>query len=411
MLHLQVEPTARLVGYRTKVLVAGMLMVVLGVVMPGMAQVWTGWGVDVYRKPLISSRGLKEIVQKTGMSEEQRRAAEQLLTAYLAEHQVLVSRADEVRDYVQNDSHLNQVETNEWYELSYEVNRRTAAKADALNNGLIDDFRAIMSAEQLQRFERVERALRRERLLRMAERGSNTLPELTELLRAMSLSEPVIEAIDPSLRAYEEELDRELQAFGERREGYLKVWDGLIGTYTGSTDQVPQSLRDTANELNESLGRILVIRRRHLELIREAVPAAYRAGFDDALNRRLFPQVYRMTRIARILEAAVNYESLDESTRSTVREIKESYERDAAPATKRWLETLDAEHRALCFREGAQEARTKMHEAFAARQAVDKAALGRLNALLSKEQQREISMRANARSLDMDLPPADPQTR
>lgn len=366
------------------------------------AQEWTEWGIDLYRKPLLSTRALGDLAKRTSMTDDQRRAAELLLSAYHAEHQSLIARGDEVRGYVQFDAHLNLVEAGEWYQQQYEVNRKLGAKVESLNRTLMDDLRTLLTASQQAQFAELELTLLRQRLQRMAERESPAISELTELFRSLELADAVREAIAPALRTYQDAEGNELDAYAVLREKYLKEWDSLIGTYTGSPDQIPKSTREVGEELQRARGRLHAIRRRHLEQIRQLVPAEHRAAFDEALNRRLFPRVYRMDRIANMLEVAITHESLDEGVRTTVREIKDSYQRDAASATKRWLEALDAEHRAWCLQEPTEEVTAKAGETYEARRAVDKAALDRLTALLTPEQRREVSVRASSKKLDLD---------
>lgn len=370
------------------------------------AQVWLEWSVGTFSRPVMTSRLLKEMAESVGMSLEQRRASEELLSAYEAEHAALIARAEEIRAHLDTDSFEGLPENGLWYRQSFTLRRDLFNRVGALSEGLWRDIKAIAASNQIPKLDAWERRLRRERLLRVAEWRGTNIPDLSALIQAVRPESSVMSAITPSLQAYETDLDRELDDFESRRSKYLADWERIIDTYVGDSSQAPQSIKDAARELQRSGFRLDALRRRHLDQIQAAVPAEHRSAFDDRIHRRLFPGVFKASRTSRYLSTALTLKSFDETAIAAIKDLNESYERDSAAALRRWLDLLVAQQRAVCAEQDASQLSRDANAAEWAKKELDKKTLERLYAILGVERTKELQTLIQRRDVDLSTPAA-----
>ncbi|MGE4197839.1 MAG: hypothetical protein AB7G11_12025, partial [Phycisphaerales bacterium] len=342
-------------------LVAG-LMVWLGAGSGASAQMWSDWGPDTFRRPALSTRAIDEISSRLGLSASQRRAAESLVAAYSAEYASLLARADEVTKNI-NEFVADNSQPGEWYHLTFAMRRKLIGRIDSLDKGLLDDLHALLSAEQEAGFPILQRRVRRERFLRLAERGGPSIPELTDLMKQLRLDPVTSAAIAPALEQYEIDLDRELQEFIALFNRYYDEWSKTIDRYTGRSGEAPQVILDLAKDLAEESRKLSGLRRRHVERLQASVPPDQRAAFDAELNRRLYPAIFRAGKATRILSGVLELKDLDPALRAAVLDMQERYDRDLAAANQKWLDAASARARAADLGEDTSKFGTEERDA------------------------------------------------
>lgn len=368
------------------------------------AQLWTEWAVESFRRPGMSVRLLKESAEYLGLSPDQRRAAEELHAGYATEYSSLLSRADAAHKYI-GEVGSDNPEPGEWYQLTFTMRRKLIARTETLNTTLLSDLKAILNPSQASRFDAIERRVRRDRFLKLAEWRRGSMPELTELLGKMRLEPGVAAAIAPAIEQYEIELDQELGSFVVLFDRYYQEWERHIDQYTGNSQTVPESIKSTAKEFAVHAGRVVALRRRHLDRVQSSVPGESRAAFDEELYRRLYPAVFKRTRAARALDAARSLRDLDAATVATVAEMHATYERDAAAASQRQGQVMHARARAIDLGEEYSRFDTEYTSAQAAKVELDKKLLDRLYSVLGPERRKSLLNQMHRLDLDLDTPP------
>ncbi len=368
------------------------------------AQIWTEWSVQLHSKPVVTTRVLKELTESLNLSEDQQRAVEELVAAYQAEHASLLARTEEVRGYLDFDSYDGLAEPGEWYQQSYTMRRESLKKSDGLFDSFLSDMNEVVGTNSPAVAE-FERRLRRERLGRSAGWRNSIIPELRDLIQQVRPKPEIASAIEPVLLNYEAEYDKELQKFAAVREKYYADWDRIIGKYTGDTATVPQSVRDSANELQSFTGVLNGLRRRHLDLVQAAVPPELREEFDDQINRRLFPRLYVFTRVNRVFAAALTLSDLDSGTVSVIKEMHEAYKRERADVDRVLLSVEIDAHRAQCFGQNNPDAYEAKVRAVEARQSMEKKTLERLYTLLGTERREAVRAIVQRAEVNLDLAP------
>lgn len=64
--------------------------------------------------------------------------------------------------------------------------------------------------------------------------------------------------------------------------------------------------------------------------------------FQDEINRRSHPKIYRTTATGKKLDAAKKFEDLTDSQKGTLESLVASYTRDTEAANKSWAEAVEA---------------------------------------------------------------------
>lgn len=368
------------------------------------AQMWVEWGVEMFRRPALTARGAKEVSEAMGLSPEQRRAVEELQSGYQAEYATLSSRADEITKTI-NEVARDNPEPGEWYRLHFPLRRKLIQKTDALDRTLLDDVRALLDSRQSAYLPVLERRLRRERYMRIIERGGMQLPELAELMRSLKLDDSSRASIAPAIDSYEAELDQELQNYTVTFTRYYDEWERVIGIYTGDSAQTPEIIKTIAKDLQTYRGRIGLLRRKHLERIQASLSGEQRTAFDEQLYRRLYPAVFKPSRAARVLQQSLQLQDLDEATRVAIKDLKEGYERELPRVNERWLKAIEGNAKAIEKEEDTQKFYAELNEVGQIRKTLDAKLLERIYAVLTPDQRKALRGGVDPADLDLDAPP------
>lgn len=345
-----------------------------------------------YYAPQVSSRDVTLIVEEVGLDSFQEEAVRDVYAAYLAD----VERASQtMREWWEEIGRIAE-EEGDWsvYNETGDEQRLYEEHRKNLARNFHDDVRILLSDAQVPAWERVERRLRRQRLLSEGYITASDV-DVTELTRELELPEPAFTPIDEVLIRYEIELDQALRA----RADYLK-------------DAVPTGERayesgdlETVNELyDEGRGLLLRVRDLHLsyaDRIEAMLPEDRREGFRRSFNRRAFPDIFRDSGALRAIATAKQFSDITPSQAERLDVIEEEYRRRRDPIDERTARAVldwEAERTVLEWFEGGEDPKA-LATARTRREAIDKLTLDKVSAALNPEQRERIPELGGERSL------------
>jgi Spy/CpxP family protein refolding chaperone len=263
-----------------------------------------------------------------------------------------------------------------------------------LDTQLMADLQAVLTPEQAKGWGDVERTIRRGQSLRRGiAAGERT--DLHAIVREMELPAESTRALAPVMEQYSLDLDRELLARDTLADAGPDFFSLMRG---GDADAIEKSLtarRDAAIKVRE-------VNRRFTSQVQGLLPEERKAEFARRVKEASYPSIYRATRGARAMEAALGMEDLTEEQRSSIQVAKDAYEASVAATNdklaKAWDEAEASFDPARFAREGPRGMRQRegSEEAQALRQArrdAEQRAISQLREVLTPEQAERLPRR------------------
>ncbi len=194
------------------------------------------------------------------------------------------------------------------------------------------DLKQVLTEPQTGRWDRLERARRRETLLRGGSISGDSvdLIEVVEGLKLPDQPKPVAEALEQ----YESDLDRALLA-----KKSLLDKQGENGFNPGRIDLSEMQKRSA--EAKEAGGKIKQVNQDHARRIEQLLPEESRSAFSVAVKRQTFPSVFKPSQVTKALDSALLLSDLDAGQRETLKSLKESYAREVAPFNDAWAAAIE----------------------------------------------------------------------
>jgi hypothetical protein len=371
---------------RTKRWLAAVIWIVVGwalaVVPHARAQIGAGMDMGAMTAP-VSSRSLDVYAKLLALDADQKEAAESLLVGYQAQHRAAVESFNKKMESLQKEME----ETQDWMAFGTRM-RDLGVKfrddIDGVERAFMDDLKVLLSQTQLERFVRVERARRREKLLMFGLVAGQAVDLFAVAEAVKAADKPGVEDL---LRSYEVEMDRRLQDFERWQREQEKAFEG-VNPMNFDMDQMSKLM----GQMYERARQIRDLNRRFARQIASSLGEGER--FTEEFNRRAHPRVYRPSYTARCLAAAEGFADLSAEQRAELKLLRESYVREAAAANARWAAVVEAaedKRGANMMEEMMQRAmggggNDEVADARKARQELDERMLDRLKAILTKAQ-------------------------
>lgn len=206
--------------------------------------------------------------------------------------------------------------------------RETTQKAE---QSLMGDMKSLLTPQQEARWAAVERMRRRETTLRGGAMSGEAM-DLVDVVYGLKLTGEPAAAVGTALDEYELEMDRLLLA-KEAKAKDAPQWE------PGKPIDI-EAMQKGMEEARESGKKIVDLNTRTAEKVKAMLPDDVKDKFAEDVKRRSFPRVYRPSRVTRGLEAAMGMSDLDGTQRDSLKELKDSYERDAAAINARWADAI-----------------------------------------------------------------------
>jgi hypothetical protein len=250
-----------------------------------------------------------------------------------------------------------------------------------------EDLKAVLSEEQAAKFPSYERARRRENA-RLIQLMAGEAADSIDILRSLKIDTTTNDELKNLISEYEMSFDRIISdRLTSLKDFVNKMTSGggdEMAMMKLMTDELPKIYEKAkaGRELNKQTARRVV----------ELLPDADKRRFQDEINRRSHPKIYRTTSTAKKLDAAKKFEDLTESQRGTLESLVASYARDTESANKAWAEAVEAAQDdfggnfAKRFESEESPAGKKADEARTKRRDIEKTTLERLEQLLNKDQ-------------------------
>ena len=182
----------------------------------------------------------------------------------------------------------------------------------------MDNIRAQLSPLQLQRWDSLERAMRREKELPLGELPGEKM-NIFAVLHGMELKPGDIQTIDPALMTYEVELDAALDQRRKQMNTHQpRLQDAMIS----------KNYEDGINGLRQiasSRTAVIEAHMRAIEKIHEQLDQPLADEFRIAVLRRGYPEIFKPTVVDRLIEEVRSREDLTPDQSSQLDTIEAEY--------------------------------------------------------------------------------------
>lgn len=318
---------ARKVRTVAMVAVAGLAMV-LGTGTQAMAQgrggdrggmfggMFGGGQMQVF-EPSVSSRDLDSFAKLFGLDATQKEAVSTLFDGYQQQFLAAAKKAREEIEALRDEARESGDRS-----LFQEIGEKSTAfqkSRQDMETSFLNDFKVVLSDDQATKWPKFERTRRRDTTIG---RGlmSGERVNLFAIVDDLKLDAAQRATVDPLLEQYEVDLDRELI---ERNKMYEEMQGKMRELFTNpeGADEIIKKGRDISVKVRD-------VNRRYARQLETQLPEDKKSAFDTAFRRESFPQVYRESYYNRVVDAAGNLEGLEESQKSTLASIRDSYYRD-----------------------------------------------------------------------------------
>ncbi|MFZ2874099.1 MAG: hypothetical protein WAZ94_06415 [Phycisphaerales bacterium] len=275
------------------------------------------------------------------------------------------------------------------------IQKKSRETTRAAEKSLFSDLKSLLTSEQEAGWTRVERMRRRETGLRGGLSGESL--DIADVVHTMKLPAEPAQLVAPMVEDYELAMDSHLRAKEAAQSEAPAFEPGKPMDV-----EVMQKQMESSRQMG---AKIVQLNATTAEKIKAALPEDLQQTFADEVRRRSFPSVYRESRVAKDLDAALAMSDLDESQRERLKEIKAAYSRELGPVNNRWADAIRESEQSgqeggmalggggfISMRMGEEP--EGLREARKARREMDEKARERLKSVLKPEQQEKLSKAA-----------------
>jgi len=287
--------------------------------------------------PQIGSRQVDKFAKILSLTKDQKDAADALLEGYAGQ---AAAAAKLMRDAGQKARDEFR-ETNDpaVFEKMQSSMTKFRDERKKLDDGFLNDLKAILSAEQATKWPAVERTQRRDGTLRWG-RLSGERVDLVELTDRQQLAAEARAQLNALLDQYEDELDRELIRRNEVYQGAMEKMMEL--RRSGEMDK----MQDIVEKGREAGRRVRDVNRKYFRQLIDTMPDDKRSAFEAGFNQESYPEVYRKSYASRVAEAAVAMADLTPEQKEQIVAIRKRFDETFAPLqTKMVAATIETEEK------------------------------------------------------------------
>jgi len=328
----------------------------------------------------LEAADLERIAKLVGLSKDQQEAANALLSGYMPEFQ---TKADEQRKLMDElrEQFRETRDPSIWQDAAPKF-QAFAKYRDGWEQKVLADVSGLLSPEQSGSWPRVERMRRREGTMQQSFVAGERV-DLVRLVEGLELSKEQMSDVQPTIEAYELELDRDLAERNKAREEAMGQAAELMRN--GEMDRLQEMF--SANR--EKSVKVRDVNRKFARQLQNLVPVEKQGKFDGEFKKQSFPMVYREYYPVRALDAAVAMPELEATQRDAIGAVRETYRRDEAALNgrheKAWEENEASMSVGRMFMGGMGQS-DALREIREARQSLETETLNKVKAILSPEQ-------------------------
>ncbi|MCP4834053.1 MAG: hypothetical protein GY895_04750 [Phycisphaera sp.] len=277
----------------TLALIVALLVPLLGST-EARAQFGSAGFADAFR-PEFLDRDMPLFVEQLQLEDWQRPIVEVLLQDYATSFEIGVEKVKEqMREYAVNIGANGRNE--DAMKMILEPITKWDKERRELRSVFMQNVKAQLSSEQLNRWPRFERSLRREKELPKGELSGESV-DLYTIFRSMRMPYEVEEGVDPLLVQYELELDSVLEA---RRRRIDSLQESMKEAMTAM--DFDKGL-DATEKIMKSRVAVRKVQDAWIDRIAAELPADSAESFRKNALERGYPKAFRPTAIPRLLES------------------------------------------------------------------------------------------------------------
>lgn len=294
-----------------------------------------GGGTD----PTYTSRDIERAGDMLAWSSAQKEAGKAFLDSYqtsFTEEAAKVRTAmDKAREAFREDN-----DPSVWDSVR-KANEALTARRTQLDKELMENLQAVCNDEQKAKWPKFERTQRRELGLERGAFLSGERVNLIAIVEKLELSTEVKGAVTPILDQYEADLDVQLQARGKVQEELQKDAQAIFGNMRGFRDIQnldTKKIDELISKGRDASVRVREVNKRYAAQVGSALPADKKSAFEAEVQKQSFPDVYRQTRTARSLDAAIGFGDLTADQKSQIEALRTKYTGELASANEKLAE-------------------------------------------------------------------------
>lgn len=288
---------------------------------------------DAFR-PEFLERDMPLFVEHLRLEDWQRPIVEMLLQDYAHSFEAGIEQVkNQMKD---SQAVIGRTQPEDVMEIILEPITRWDTERRILRDEFLLNVKAQLSGDQIARWPRFERTLRREKELPKGELHGESV-DLYSLFRSMRLPYEVEESVDPLLEQYELELDSVLDA---RRTRIDSLQDGIKDAMASMDFDAGLAATDRIMETRVAVRNV---QDAWIERIAEALPEPHGATFRRNALERGYPKAFRPTAIPRLLESVRELPDLTDAQRSQLDAIEAEFDASLDRIETSIIETIRRE--------------------------------------------------------------------
>lgn len=290
--------------------------------------------------PPVTRREMDRYSDMLGLGASQRDAAEAMFEGFEREFQQLAAEISKEMQSLRAEFEDTRDHTVFMEEMP-RLMQRMRSESRRMESALLDDFRLLLSDDQLSRWGSVERLRRRDRSLGTGFLSGESV-DLVRLVDDLKLPEPEYDRVAPVLEQYEVDLDRAIverdRAREEQRAFMTQGGGGPRMMELNAQDPEFTRLRDRVREASVKLRDV---NRRYARQLSAAMPEPFAQGLDQRFMAASFPEVFRGLYADRVIESAAGFADLSADQRASLEAVRAAYEREIASTNARLISAIE----------------------------------------------------------------------
>lgn len=340
----------------------------------------------------VSRRALDAMGKILGLDKDQKEAALALFEGYKNDYKAAQDKMQAGMKAIQEKVADTQDFTLFQKEMP-KLGREFGEKSRALEKSFMSDVKASLNDAQLAKWTKVEQYRRREQFMRIGAVSGAAVDLIRVSDRAKAAPKDHTE-FDALLERYESEMDKHLIEMERvQKESEEKMMSGEGGMFDMGRIQeifkswyaVGKDMRETNKEYTRKLGLLM------------DDPA--RERFEQEVNQRAFPRVYKQAHVLKMMEAAEKLPDLDKAKKEEIQGMRAAYVRDVASANEKWSKAIEERDdkgggtfavMMASMQGGNQDLNKDVNSARQVRKELDSKAKDKLEAMLTEDQKAKL---------------------
>jgi len=279
----------------------------------------------------LDSTQLERFAELLEMDEDQRLVAEDFLASYLTEHSQLVEERETLTENAREEFRETR-DRSVWRSVGEQM-EKIGNEAETLEKRFLTDLQLLLTETQAERWPVVEREHRRTSTISRGFLSGETV-DLVDIVRTVA-AEYESEELTQTIESYASDLDRVLV---KRNEVYREGM-GRVRELFEARDF--EAINEAFEDAREAGLRVRDINRRYARQLEPLVPEESRASFEQEVNERSFPRVYRRSYAGRVFSTVDEMDDISADQRERIASIRETYNRQAESVNTRWSKAIE----------------------------------------------------------------------